>query len=451
MKNQETKNNVIDILNRDNFINQSVQLIKSISSHKGNSTFAINGEWGCGKTFVLDKIEDRLLKDSSTRFFVVHYNCWQYDFYEEPLVAIVSVLQTDATKTDKINNEIKNKIKEILISLTINTISTLIKYQTGLSVKDYLNKFVNFLKSLKNNNVNSDYDELYNFRKALLDIKEVLKCISANHTIVFVVDELDRCLPEYAIKVLERLHHISCGIENMITIVAIDKKKLNHTVSSIFGDGNEEEYLKKFIQFEIKLDKGQQDGSKFREKFADFYKRFDEKLFPGLEKEKEFIEELFHGIDARSQERIIEKASLFNDICFGTEVQDYSMMCMELFISTFYYYYGEERVISNDKSIQDLEKTFDYEKIPESFGQKESGFYLGNKPLRDDYTIGVAVVIEPNDIFMLVLSYWYNLPGRDRTVQEKYVPTLPKGYSNSLIGKNLSKLRSNINIWKIIK
>ena len=27
-------------------------------------------------------------------------------------------------------------------------------------------------------------------------------------TIIFVVDELDRCLPEYSIKVLERLHHV---------------------------------------------------------------------------------------------------------------------------------------------------------------------------------------------------------------------------------------------------
>ena len=46
------------------------------------------------------------------------------------------------------------------------------------------------------------------------ELKSGLEEQSKDVTIVVVVDELDRCLPEYAIKVLERLHHIFGDTEN---------------------------------------------------------------------------------------------------------------------------------------------------------------------------------------------------------------------------------------------
>lgn len=50
-------NEKIDILNRGGFINHVVKIVNKIAADKGNMTFAINGDWGCGKTFVLDKIQ----------------------------------------------------------------------------------------------------------------------------------------------------------------------------------------------------------------------------------------------------------------------------------------------------------------------------------------------------------------------------------------------------------
>ena len=50
-----------------------------------------------------------------------------------------------------------------------------------------------------------------------------------------VVDELDRCIPQYAIKVLERLHHIFYGLDNVIVILAIDRRQLEHSVEEMFG------------------------------------------------------------------------------------------------------------------------------------------------------------------------------------------------------------------------
>lgn len=70
-------------------------------------SFAVEGTWGVGKTFILERLEQKLeieMKEetSDNRYFVFHYNCWKYDYYEEPAIAIVSALK------DKV--DIENKV-----------------------------------------------------------------------------------------------------------------------------------------------------------------------------------------------------------------------------------------------------------------------------------------------------------------------------------------------------
>lgn len=87
----------LDVLNRDTFVEQLVRLMNNLSDNKSSTCFAINGAWGCGKSFLLDIFEERLGEiqsenTSKDKYFVVRYNSWKYDYYEEPLVAIVSTM-----------------------------------------------------------------------------------------------------------------------------------------------------------------------------------------------------------------------------------------------------------------------------------------------------------------------------------------------------------------------
>ena len=95
-----------------------------------------------------------------------------------------------------------------------------------------------------------------------------------NQTIIFVVDELDRCLPEYTIKVLERLHHLFDGISNVQVLLSIDIAQLKHVVRQIFGDETDvKNYLRKFIQFEVFLGEGVV-NDKFNERFKQYTSHF---------------------------------------------------------------------------------------------------------------------------------------------------------------------------------
>mgnify|MGYP000547399914 FL=1 len=100
----------------------------------------------------------------------------------------------------------------------------------------------------------SDFDEMFAFKKTLDFTRNQIRELSKNKTVLLVVDELDRCMPEYAIKVLERLHHMFEGLDNVIVLLAIDSTQLEHSVKEIYGEQvDTERYLRKFISFRCKV------------------------------------------------------------------------------------------------------------------------------------------------------------------------------------------------------
>ena len=48
---------------------------------------ALNGEWGSGKSFVLEYIAEELQKHEE--YIIVKYDAWKNSFYQDPLIAIL--------------------------------------------------------------------------------------------------------------------------------------------------------------------------------------------------------------------------------------------------------------------------------------------------------------------------------------------------------------------------
>lgn len=114
-----------DVLDRKAFVKQIVDLAMVLSEKHKNCCFAIEGEWGSGKSFVLENIQECLQPEQSEetgadRFFVVRYDCWKYDYYEEPIVAIISVLRD---QIDQYINLLTDDAKRVLLETVKNTIT----------------------------------------------------------------------------------------------------------------------------------------------------------------------------------------------------------------------------------------------------------------------------------------------------------------------------------------
>lgn len=329
----------LDILNRDEFVEQLVQLTENIDKNKKSVTFAIDGDWGCGKSFVLDLYENKLEQiqseeTASNKYLVIRYNCWKYDYYDEPIVAIVAtILEAINEKTKLLHGEKKEKILGVIkaVGASVFAISTAaIKGATGVDFKPAFEVIKSGWESGKDNYEKmNEYDSYFKFNQALHSLQQVLNELNKDYTIVFLIDELDRCLPEYAIKVLERLHHLNENT-NVINVIAIDKKQLYKSVHTAFGFEDVDLYLKKFIRFTVSLSLGDI-SERIMDKYPEYFSMFDMDKTPFTDSVEEFLQMIFRDIDVREQERLIEKAKTAHDLLFEGK-KDYSFMCMELLI-----------------------------------------------------------------------------------------------------------------------
>ena len=232
--------NKIDLLDRENFIGNVLKLVNQMSENKKGCCFAIEGSWGIGKTFVVERVEEQLKQiqleeTNDDKYFVFHYNCWQHDYYEEPAVAIISAMINSIQKSDTfVSENVDGAVKagyELAIDKLKEIAGNFFENKIGVN----LISIVEEIKDKKEEAEKSEFkfDELFNFSKTIEEARKNLQEIAKEKTIVLLVDELDRCIPEYAIKVLERLHHIFYGLENVVVIMAIDRKQLEHSV--VFG------------------------------------------------------------------------------------------------------------------------------------------------------------------------------------------------------------------------
>ena len=292
-----------------------------------------------------------------------------------------------------------------------------------------------------------NYDVYLGFKKILHSLQAALNEIGKQYTLVFLVDELDRCMPEYSIKVLERLHHLTENTKNVINIMAIDKKQLQTSVCHIFGFDNANEYLKKFIQFSIPLDLGTT-TEKVIDKYSDYIALFDKTLFPIEDSIEEFLQEVFTNIGVREQERLIERAMIVHKLLY-TAPKDYSFMCVEVLIvileSQYKYrkrfsewFQKFDRTVDGGKEFPPFSDFFakKFEKVP-----YEEITYVGSRSGHEyafnfsDSLYGAIAVIW-HEMFLKTLWFFFSV--KDEKI-------------NELLKSNAEELREFSNTIKLIQ
>lgn len=333
----------IDLLGRQEFIDQIINVVETLADNKKNACFAINGEWGVGKTFVLEKFEQQIREYGTegttlSKYLVFHYNCWQYDYYEEPLIAIVAALLDQIDEQVALcSNEKKEKIKAALkvIGLSLwGKVKDVIKDKTNIDFEETLKILQDSKDGTKKKiEANHNFDSYFDFKEILLELSKTICDLAEDQTVILVVDELDRCLPEYTIKVLERLHHVFDEIPNVQVVLAVDKQQLDNTIKQIYGEKiSTQKYLAKFIDFEITLPAGEV-ADIVKEMYPEYYNCFIYDSI-SLREATEAYTTILNGIDIRSCKEIVSKSQLCHGLLNpdGTKC-DIEVLCIELFLT----------------------------------------------------------------------------------------------------------------------
>lgn len=354
----------IDLLNRQEFIEQLIDLTEALSANSENVCYAINGEWGVGKTYVLDAFEKNIRsygKEGTTlsKYLVFHYNCWQYDYYEEPLIAIVAAIldqideQVHLLPTDKKELFVAT-LKAIGISMW-GKACTVIEDETGINLKE-IAEIIKTGSETATEQIakNHNYDSYFDFKKTLQKLSDTIKGIAQEQTVILVVDELDRCLPEYTIKVLERLHHIFDCIPNVQVVLAVDRRQLENTIRGIYGEEvSVRRYLAKFIDFELKLSVGEV-SDEVKKVYEQYFDSFTYEISQDIDI-ADVCTTILKGIDIRTCKAILEKSYLAHRLLnLAGEKCDAAILCIELFLTLLKEYGLNVVFAKNNFSIHNL-------------------------------------------------------------------------------------------------
>lgn len=216
--------------------------LKRILLNTDYNVFSINAQWGGGKSYFIENLA-QLIDDEA---ICISYNAWESDFYNNPLVPLVTEIMY---KLEQVISEEDEIYKDLIkIKKTLMGIFDKITFNAGI-------KSFGITYDPNKPTVESDYIALKNLKEKLRSgfgfIQEKL-----NKKIIIFVDDLDRCNPKYAIETLETIKHFF-GIKNIIFVLAVDKKQVENIVKTIYGITPEtsdiEGYLKKFIDVKFNL------------------------------------------------------------------------------------------------------------------------------------------------------------------------------------------------------
>lgn len=224
-------------------------------------TFVIDAPWGSGKTFFVKQVARVLqmanpaldinletlnatLGETATELpatpcLPIYFNAWEDDHFENPILPILASIANAADEQSVKGG--KDFGKGVIGA--IEAAASLIGY--GGDINGVTENFsgTDFLEQYKNEKeLRGKIDELIK-----TNLPEV-----ADRAIIFI-DELDRCRPEFAIKVLEQTKTLFQQ-DNIVVVYSTDITQLAHSLQGVYGprfDGRK--YLERFYDKRLEL------------------------------------------------------------------------------------------------------------------------------------------------------------------------------------------------------
>lgn len=226
-----------------------VFLSKVVSDASEPMTLFVNGEWGSGKSFFLDRWTLQLKAEG---FSTIAFNVWQDDGLTDPLIALFGQLQSNLHCKPGYVRSVKGIVQKVgeILSAGLEEVSCACSNKTGIDAVRFMRNAGSQLAQRI-----EQYGKLIEARTLLRDrLFGLAEKVYADtgKPLVFLVDELDRCRPTFAIEVLERIKHYF-NIPHIVFVIGADLVQMGHTVRAVYGNIDVANYLRRFVDFEFKL------------------------------------------------------------------------------------------------------------------------------------------------------------------------------------------------------
>lgn len=243
-----------DPIGRNKYIRRFIQMLTRMEDNC--YTVALNGDWGSGKTFfvkqikmILDAYNPQSNMDEEQRkavqqcyrdnscpdsYATVYYDAWAFDNHDDPILSLVYT-----TLKSGCGEEPEGKGNS-LIKAAVRVIDVI----KGTNLTEIYGAF----KNQQPEKLTAEIEKTEDLKDSIRAFIDTLIQEKGNRLIIFI-DELDRCKPDYAIRLLERIKHYFDD-ERITFVFSVNLTQLQWTVKGYYGSSFDATgYLEKFFDF----------------------------------------------------------------------------------------------------------------------------------------------------------------------------------------------------------
>lgn len=272
----------VDLLNNEAIATTIIQLLED--RHAQPLTVGVHGDWGAGKSSILEMIEAGLA--GNDKILCLKFNGWRFQGFEDAKIALIEGIVTGLLEKRPLLNKTGTAVKDLFrridwlkvakhggslaftalsgipapdqLHAIVDRLQNMIADPAKLATKENLTAAVEGVRSVIKPETEPKHvpEEINEFRKAF----DKLLSDAGIKQLIVLVDDLDRCLPDTAIETLEaiRLFVFTAGTA---FVVAADEAMIEYSVRKHFPELPDStgprdyarNYLEKLIQIPFRI------------------------------------------------------------------------------------------------------------------------------------------------------------------------------------------------------
>lgn len=223
---------------------------------------ALDGPWGSGKSHFLKRWVGAHKIENGGLATTVYFDAFAHDFLDDPLIGLTSVIgsRIEGAAQRTIFKSVKKIAAKLArpairigaavatagITEVVGPVADALVEGVGKEAEDRVNEFWR--------REDGRIAAMEQFRSALTSLTAPSQPDADDGvSLIVVIDELDRCRPDYALSMLEVIKHFF-AVPNVHFILGVNLTALENSVSARYGARvDAAEYLKRFIALSVRL------------------------------------------------------------------------------------------------------------------------------------------------------------------------------------------------------
>jgi len=328
-----------DIFSRKQFAEVLTNLIQNT---EGELVIALDAKWGEGKTTFVKMWQGLLAEKKITS---VYFDAFENDYIEDPLLALSGEMLSLIKEPDSRRGFKEKAVSAIKIisrasaRVGIKALTAGVLDETILDTTDTVKDASKETSEIVDKYIGERLEAFKKDKCALVGFKDSIKSVAEGlpngGPLIFIIDELDRCKPTFALEVIERIKHVF-SVPKVVFVLVMNRRQLEEVIRIRYGQGVEaSQYLQKFIHLWVELprhiDKYSSHGKIYLNKcLADMGFKRTQSNEGAIEMYEELID--YYRLTFRDIERSLTNFALVENLTGGKLRYDYYYLLVFLSI-----------------------------------------------------------------------------------------------------------------------